>query len=346
MSHPLKHATFRQLATFNALARLGSVSRAAEEMNLTQPAVSIQLAALEEAAGTPLLKRSARGVKLTDAGETLANYAARILALWREAGESMSTHKGEVAGLLRVGAVTTAEYLLPPLLLEFVREHPQVKVKLEVGNRATIVALLAAQDIDLAIMGRPPAELKTVSAAFATHPMAFVAAPSHPLMAQRGLTLPALNQANLLLRERGSGTRTTVEQLFKAAGVPLTVGAELSSNEAIKQMCAAGFGVAFLSLHACVLELQTGLLARVPMADAPIEREWHVMHLAARPLPAAAAAFEQFLRAHGQAWIHWRLERMRGDLARGTGAAGGAPPAPERDGARRARKKAERRAAL
>jgi LysR family transcriptional regulator, low CO2-responsive transcriptional regulator len=303
-AHPLKNATFRQLATFHAVARLGSVSRAAEEMHLTQPAVSIQLGILEDAAGTPLLHRSARGVKLTEAGELLAAYAARILELWRETGEAMALHCGEVAGLLRVGAATTAEYLLPPLLLEFVHEHPQVKVKLQVGNRAETVNQLANQDIDLAVMGRPPPELKTSSVAFARHPMAFVAAPAHPLMAGvQPIELAALNDANLLVRERGSGTRTTVEQLFKEAGLSLVIGSEMSSNEAIKQMCAAGFGVAFLSLHACALELQTQRLAVLPMAVHPVEREWHVIHLAGRKLPTAAAAFEAFLRQRGQAWI-------------------------------------------
>lgn len=214
----MKNSTIRQLSAFHAVARLGSVSKAAEEMHLTQPAVSLQLGILEEAAGTPLLKRSARGVKLTEAGELLASYASRILELWREAGDAMAQHCGDIAGLLRIGAVTTAEYLLPPLLLEFVREHPQVKVKLSVGNRAEIVGQLASQEIDLAIMGRPPAELKTTSAAFAKHPMAFVAAPTHPLMRHHRLGLDALADANLLVRERGSGTRTTVEQLDLVLG--------------------------------------------------------------------------------------------------------------------------------
>lgn len=309
---PLKNATFRQLATFNAVARLGSVSRAADEMHLTQPAVSIQLGMLEEAAGTQLLRRTARGVRLTEAGELLAGYAHRIHQLWQEAGDAMAQHRGEIAGLLRVGAVTTAEYLLPPLLLEFVREHPSVKVKLQVGNRAEIVRQLASQEIDLAIMGRPPAELKTVSAAFARHPMAFVAAPNHPLMSVANLGLGDVNRGNLLVRERGSGTRTTVEQVFKEAGISLDVGSEMSSNEAIKQMCAAGFGVAFLSLHACVLEFEASMLAMLPLAVNPIDRDWHVMHLAARPLPHAAASFEQFLCEHGQAWIDRRLGTVQG----------------------------------
>jgi DNA-binding transcriptional LysR family regulator len=310
VSHPLKNSTFRQLATFAAVARLGSVSRAAEEMHLTQPAVSLQLGILEDAAGTPLLLRGPRGVKLTEAGELLAAYAQRILELWREAGDAMAAQRGEVAGLLRVGAVTTAEYLLPPLLLEFVSAHPKVNVKLSVGNRAEIVAQLAAWEVDLAIMGRPPGELKTESAAFAKHPMAFVAAPAHPLMSAGDLTLADIARANLLVRERGSGTRHTVEQLFKDAGVDVAIGSEMSSNEAIKQMCAAGFGVAFLSLHSCVLELEAGKLALLPLADNPIERDWYVMHLATRALPHAAAVFGTFLREQAQGRIAQRMAHL------------------------------------
>lgn len=312
---PLKNATLRQLATFHALARLGSVSRTAEELHLTQPAVSLQLGILEESAGTPLLARGARGVRLTEAGEVLAGYASRILQLWGEAGEAMAAQCGHVAGTLRVGVVTTAEYLVPQLVLEFTREHAQVGVKLSVGNRAEIAALLAQQDVDLAIMGRPPAELRVEAAPFARHPMAFVAAPGHPLLQRAGLTLADLAGVTLLVRERGSGTRTTVEQLFKTAGVEMKLGAETSSNEAIKQLCAAGFGVAFISLHACVLELQTGLLAQVPLPGHPIEREWYVISLADRPLPAVAATFAAFLREQGQERLDAKLAADRERLA-------------------------------
>ena len=302
-----RNASFRQLATFHAVARLGSVSAAAEEMHLTQPAVSIQIGILEESARTPLLQRTGRGVRLTEAGELLAGYAGRILDLWREAGEEMATLQGVFAGTLRVGAVTTAEYLLPPLLVTFANQNPKVKVKLQVGNRDKIVRLLSGQEIDVAIMGRPPAELKTTSSAFAKHPMAFVASPKHAVMRDPNLGIATLAGAHLLVRERGSGTRTTVERLFKDAGMPLRIGSEMSSNEAIKQMCAAGFGVAFLSLHTCVLELDAGVLQLLPLAGNPIERDWYVMHLASRQLPQVAAAFEQFLSEHAQAQIQRQL---------------------------------------
>lgn len=314
-SHPLRNATLRQLVTFHALARLGSVSRTAEELHLTQPAVSLQLGILEESAGTPLLARGARGVRLTEAGEVLADYAARILQLWDEAGEALAAQRGQVAGTLRIGVVTTAEYLMPQLVLEFTRQHAQVGVKLGVGNRAEIAAQLSQQEIDLAIMGRPPAELRVEASPFARHPMAFVAAPDHPLLAKPGLALADFAGVNLLVRERGSGTRTTVEQLFKTAGVEMRLGAETSSNEAIKQMCAAGFGIAFISLHACVLELQAGLLVQLPLPGHPIQREWHVISLAERPLPAAARAFAAFLREHGQARLDAKLAADRERVA-------------------------------
>ncbi len=300
----------RQLATFHALARLGSVTRAAEEMNLTQPAVSLQLGALEDSAGVPLLARGARGVKLTEAGVLLADYATRILAMCREAGEAMAAHQGILAGTLRLGAVTTAEHLLPGLLLEFVQQHPQVKASLSMGNRAEVVGQLAAQEVDLVVMGRPPAELDTVANSFARHPMAFIAAPHHPLVQASAVSLEDIRAANLLVRERGSGTRTTVEQIFKAADLEFTFGIEMASNEALKQMCGAGFGVAFLSLHACELELKTGLLALIPMPGYPVLRSWQVIRLAARPVPAAASSFERFLIEQGQPHVDRRFSAV------------------------------------
>lgn len=319
-SRPLKKATLRQLVTLQTLARLGSVSRTAQELHLTQPAVSLQLHALEETAGTPLLARGIRGVRLTEAGDLLAGYAERMLQLWDEAGEAMAAQRGQVAGTLRVGAVTTAEYLAPQLLLAFARQHDHVTVKLNVGNRAAIAAQLAQQEIDLAIMGRAPPGLLVQSTPFARHPMAFVASPRDPLARRRTLEIGDLAEARLLLRERGSGTRITVEALFRDAEVPMPLGVETTSNEAIKQMCAAGYGVAFLSLHACGLELSNGLLVQLPLAGHPVERQWHAISLADRPLPAVASAFAEFLRDEGGALVDAQMAATRSMPAPGAGA--------------------------
>jgi LysR family transcriptional regulator, low CO2-responsive transcriptional regulator len=319
-----KTSSLRQLATFHAVARLGSVSLAADELHLTQSAASIHISGLEQSVGSPLVLRTGRGVRLTEAGELLDGYADRLLALWHEASEEMESFQGAFSGTLNVGAVTTAEYWLPRLLVTFVSGNPRVKVKLHVGNRDEIVRSLATHRIDIAIMGYPPDELKVASAAFAKNPMAFVAAPYHPLMADSHLSMASLAEAHLLVRERGSGSRTTVERLFKEAGLQLRIGSELSSNESLKQMCAAGFGPAYLSIHTCILEMKAGLLAMLPLPNNPIEREWFVVRVPSKAMPQVALAFEKFLREEGQAQIHKHLDEQ-----------GGLPPGPrpaERNG--------------
>ncbi len=295
-----KNASLRQLTTFHAVARLGSVSLAADELHLSQSAVSIQIATLETAAGAPLITRTGRGVRLTEAGQFLLAYANRLVSLWHETSDEMATFLGAFSGTLRVGAVATAEYWLPRLLVAFVNENPRVKVKLHVGNRDEMVRSLAAEEIDIAVMGQPPHELKVVASGFAKNPMGFMAAPSHPLMSDPALSMATLAEAHLLVREWGSGSRITLERLFKEQGLKLHIGSELSSNESIKQMCAAGFGPAYLSMHTCVLEMNAGLLQLLPLEHNPIEREWFVVRVHSRALPQVALSFEQFLRARGQ----------------------------------------------
>ncbi|WP_029049376.1 LysR family transcriptional regulator [Cupriavidus sp. amp6] len=311
-----RSTTFRQLNAIDAVARLGGVSRAAEELHLTQPTVSLQLRLLEQATGTPLVQRVGRGMQLTPAGEVIAGYAGQMLRLWRDAVEEVAALKGDQAGTLRVGAITTAEYLLPPMLVAFTGQRPEVKIKLSVGNREEIIRMLAMHEIDLAIIGRPPSDVRTHATPFAKHPMAFIAAPDHPLMSRRNLSLKDLLNANLLVRERGSGTRNTVERLFKEAGHRLPLGSELSSNAAIKRMVAAGLGVAFLSLHACTLEFQAGLIGLLPLKDNPIERDWYVLNLPGVRIPRVAMAFRAFLIEHGQAEITRQLETFDGILSR------------------------------
>lgn len=304
-----KTASLRQVATFRTVARLGSVSLAAEELHLSQSAVSIQISGLEASAGAPLISRTGRGIRLTEAGEMLLTYADRLLALWNETSDEMATFLGEFTGTLRLGAVSTAEYWLPPLLVKFVNENPKVKLNLQVANRDEIVRSLAAQEIDIAVMGRLPQELKVSSIAIAKNPTAFVAAPHYPMMKEGNISLARLAQERLLVRERGSGTRNTVERLFKDAGLRLRISSELSSNEAIKQMCVAGYGPAYLSLHTCVFEMNAGLLKIVPLPKRIVEREWYVVHVTANQLPQVAVAFEQFLSDQARAEIHKQLSQ-------------------------------------
>jgi DNA-binding transcriptional LysR family regulator len=205
---------------------------------------------------------------------------------------------------LRVGAVSTTEYWLPSLLVAFANENAKAKVKLHVGNRDEIVRSLESQEIDVAVMGNPPDELKPTATRFAKNPMGFVASPTHPLMGERQLTMARLAQEPLLVRESGSGSRATLTRLFKERGLNPRIGSELASNEAIKQMCIAGFGPAYLSLHTCILEMKAGLLTLLPMPGNIVEREWFVTHSPSNErLPQVAIAFERFLRLRGQKQI-------------------------------------------
>jgi DNA-binding transcriptional LysR family regulator len=295
--------SLRQLQTFHSVARLGSVSLAAAALHLSQSAVSIQIAGLESFFNTALVTRTGRGVRLTEAGEMLKLYAARMLSLWTETTDDMSSFLGDFSGTLRIGAVTTAEFWLPRLLVTFAGENPKVKVKLIVGKREEIVRSLSNQDIDIAVMGQPPTELNVTAASFAKNPVGFVAAPGHPLASHPNLTMATLAESRLLVREAGSGTRATVERLFKEAGLRLRIGSELSGNEALKQMCAAGFGAAYLSLHTCILEINAGLLVILPFPGNPFERDWFHVRLSGKPAPALALAFERFLSERGQVEI-------------------------------------------
>ena len=294
-------ATLKQLHAFHTVARLGSISQAAQVLHLTQSAISIQIGSIEQKLGTPLLTRTGRGMRLTEAGVMLQGYAERIVDLWDEMGENMGTYVGAFAGTLRVGAVATTEYWLPSLLVAYANENPKAKVKLHVGNRDEIVRSLESQEIDVAVMGNPPDSLKPTSTRFAKNLMGFLAAPAHPLIAEENLTMARLAQEPMLVRERGSGSRATVTRLFREAGYTMRIGSEFASNEAIKQMCMAGFGPAYLSLPTCILEMKAGLLTLLPMEGNIIEREWFVAHSpATKPLPQMAVAFERFLKLNGQ----------------------------------------------
>ncbi|MFC0169384.1 LysR substrate-binding domain-containing protein [Pseudoduganella danionis] len=301
-------ASFRQLQALVLVARHESVARAADALHVTQPAISLQIRTLEENAGMALTRKVGRNIQLTAAGEVMVAFSERILRLWEQAGDELAALQGVTSGTLRIGAVTTAEHLLPPMLVPFTLERPDVRLKLQVGNRAEIVQMLARHEIELAIMGTPPRELRTNAAKFARHPMAFVASPNHLLMKKKKLTLNDVLGANLLVRERGSGTRTAVERLLREAGHPLEFGSEVSSNEAIKRMVAAGLGVGFLSVHACGLEFEAGLLAVLPTPAQPVEADWHIMHLTDQPIPKVAAAFQDFVIEHGQELVRRELE--------------------------------------
>ncbi len=291
----LRRATLRQLQVFEAVARNLSFSRAAAELHLTQPAVSMQVKLLEGIAGLPLFERLGKKIFLTEAGAELHQHSRVIAQQLRDADEALAARKGLSEGRLLITMVSTAKYLVPPLLARFLKRHPGVSVKLSANNREVVLKQLADNEVDLAIMGRTPQGMAAVVEAFARHPHVIIAAPAHPLAKKRRIPLARLAEETFLIREPGSGTRGLLERLFAEHRLPLNVSMEMASNETIKQAVQAGMGISLLSLHTIGLELETRRLAILDVRGLPIVRDWHVVHLAAKRLSPVALAFKDFL---------------------------------------------------
>ncbi|NWG23836.1 MAG: LysR family transcriptional regulator [Pseudorhodoplanes sp.] len=295
----LQRASIRQFRIFEAASRLLHFGRAAAELHLTQPAVSIQLRHLEEAVGLPLFEQIGRRMHLTAAGRELLVHARVLLERLREADEALQTLKGEGGGELHIAATTTAEYFTPRLLADFRAATPRVKLRLSVHNRETIVRALADNTIDISIMGRAPRGIDVEARAFSRHPLALVASPAHPLAKRRRLRLAQLAGETLLVREAGSGTRTAMQRAFSEQRFQPGETMEIGSNEAIKQAVMAGMGIGFISLHTVGTELADGRLVTLPVAGMPVMRDWFAVHRKGKRLPAAATAFKTFLAERG-----------------------------------------------
>lgn len=297
---PVRHATVRQLRVFEAVARLGSFSRAAEALHLTQPAVSMQVKALEAQAGLPLIDQVGKRLVLTDAGCEVHARARAVIGELAQADDVLAALKGLTQGRLPIGAVSTAKYFAPILLGRFLQSHPGIQLELAIDNRELVVAKLAANEIDLAIMGRPPVQLEAVAEPFADHPHVIVAPPGHPLARRRRIPVKELAGARFVVREPGSGTRTLLEKVFAERGLAVSVAMQMASNETIKQAVIAGLGLSFLSRHTLSLELATGRLVALDVAGLPVMRQWFVVSLAAKRLSPAAAACRAFILGEGR----------------------------------------------
>lgn len=288
-----------QLRIFQAVAEHRSYSRAAEVLFLSQPAVSLQVRALERSVGLPLFEKAGRVLRLTEAGRELLNYSERIFALMDETQLVLEELSGARRGTVKVGASTTAGiYIVPRALGAFHRQNPDVKLTLDVVNRFTVQERLLHDEIDLAVMGliEDAHDLEVVK--FVPNELVVIASPRHPLVNARAIPLDELIHETVLLREAGSGTRTDIERLFAAADISLSIGMELRSNGAIKQAVAADLGVSVMPLSAIELELEVGRLVTLDVVGFPVHRHWSLARRAGRHLSATANALWQFFLAY------------------------------------------------
>ena len=287
--------TLRQLSIFEAAARHLSFTRAAEELHLTQPAVSMQIRQLEESAGLPLFEQVGKRMFLTEAGQEMERYARSVLATLEEASQVFDEMRGLERGTLHIAVASTANYFVPQLLAEFCRRYPGVQVSLDVTNREGLLHALSDNDTDLVVMGKPPETMDLVATIFMENPLVAIAPPAHPLAGQKKIPLQRLQEETFLIREKGSGTRSATERFFVEHGLSLSSTMEMSSSESIKQGVEAGLGLGLLSLHTLEMELALKRLVILDVNELPIVRNWYIMHRTGKRLSAVAQGFRDFV---------------------------------------------------
>ena len=299
----MRHATIRQLQIFSVAATHLSFARAAEKLHLTHAAISLQIKQLEDVFGATLFDRIGKRVFLTEAGEILLDHARQILQSLKDADESLMALKGLKGGRVAVAVTSTAEYFAPGLLAEFRKVQADVGVRLLVDNREEVSRLLTANEVDLAIMGRPPADMDAEAVSFAPHPLVIVAGAGHPLAGRKRLKLEELAADTLIVRESGSGTRLAMEEFFSEHAVKPRIAMEMGSNEAIKQAVVAGLGISFISQHTLGLELSSGRLTILKVEGTPVMRRWYLVRHKSKRLTPALGAFWDFVREFAPGYL-------------------------------------------
>ena len=289
------HYTLKQIQTFIEVARERSVSKAAERLFVTQPAVSMQIKQLEDTFGLALIEPVGRNIRLTHAGEEFLTHAIGAIGQFKDLEASMAEHVGNKKGRIDLAIVSTAKYFVPMLLVRFSKLLPDIEVKLRIDNRENILGMLSRNEVDLVMMGRAPSTLDCEATPFATNPQGFVCAPEHPLSRRKRASFEMLQDYPFVVREQGSGTRAAMERLFAQHEIPLNVAMEMPSNETIKQAVMAGMGMSFLSLRTVRHELAAGYIGLVDINGMPIVGHWYVTHLKQKKLSPAAKAFKGFL---------------------------------------------------
>lgn len=289
------NVTFRQLALFESVARNLSFTRAAEELHLSQPAVSMQIRQLEDTVGSALFEKSGKQISLTEAGREVFHYSQSINRQLAEMREVLESLKGLNMGRLHIAVASTVNYFAPRLMAAFHRRYPAIHLELDVTNRERLIQLLIANSVDMVLMGQPPENVEVKSEPFMDNPLVVVAPPGHPLCGMQAISLERLAQEIFLMREPGSGTRQAMERFFAEHGLEIRQGMQMTRNEAIKQGVRAGMGLGVVSLHTVELELETRRLVQLDVQEFPIQRQWYMVYRRNKRLSPAALAFHDFV---------------------------------------------------
>jgi DNA-binding transcriptional LysR family regulator len=293
-----RRISLRQLQVFEAVARLLSYTRAAEEMYLSQPTVSMQIKKLESDIGLPLTEQIGKKISLTEAGTAFYQASRDILGTLGRFEMLIDDQKGLRTGQLRIAVVTTANYFAPRLLGKFCQAYPGIKMSLEVANREHILERMNNNMDDLYLIGKPPESSELEFQPYLPNPMVVVASTDHKLAGKKAIPLADIAEENFIMREHGAGTRIAVEEKFASAGLDIKVGMELGNNESIKQGITGGLGIAVLSLHTLTLGDMNELTV-LDVQGFPISWQWYVGHPRGKRLSIIARTFIDFMYEQG-----------------------------------------------
>lgn len=296
----MKHATLHQLKVFEAIARSGSFTKAAEELFLTQPTVSQQIKQLTKAVGVPLFEQVGKRLYLTDAGQEVLTVCQDISERLSQLEMTLADLQGLKQGNLRLTTITTAKYFIPRLLGTFRHRYPKINISLQVTNRQQVLERLSENLDDLYILGQPPDDLDINLRPILENALVAIAPSNHPLAGQKNIPLQRFAEEPFIMREPGSGTRMAVERFFEENRVAINVEMEIGSNEAIKQAIVGGLGISVLSRHVLALEGTKGSLTILDVEGFPIQRHWYVVYPANKQLSVVASTFLEYLLNEGK----------------------------------------------
>jgi LysR family transcriptional regulator, low CO2-responsive transcriptional regulator len=292
-------ATLHQLKVFEATARNGSFTKAAEELSITQPTVSSQIKQLSQSIGLPLFEQIGKRLYLTEAGQSLLETCQDIFNRLDNFEMKVADIQGTKQGKLRLGVITTTKYFIPRLLGAFCQKYPGIDVSLQVTNHQQLHERMLENKDDLYILSQSPDDIDLYSQVFLENPLVVIARRDHPLAKEKNIPIQTLNNQPFIMREPGSGTRQAVEKLFNKHNISVQVRLELGSNEAIKQAIAGGMGISVLSRHSLVTD-GNGEFTILDIEHFPIKRHWYVAYLNGKQLSVISKAFLDFLLEESQ----------------------------------------------
>ena len=305
----LTHGTLPQLRVFEASARLGSFTRAAEELHIAQPTASVQIKKLSETVGLPLFEQVGRRVYLTDAGQRLYEGCHDVFRALSTLEETLNGLRAMESGHLRLAVCSTGKYFAPRMLGAFIRRYPGVEASLAIHNRKTLIDRLANNEDDLYVFASPLEREDVVTQALLPNPLVVFARDDHPLANTRQISFERLAAEPFLMREPGSGTRLLATKLFEQRGLIPKVSMELSDDEAIKEAILAGLGVAIMSRFTFGLEPEPSRLICLDVDGFPLENHWHFAYPVGKQLSATARAFMDFARLEAKGLVMQGIAR-------------------------------------